>query len=178
MPTENVPEDPTLPAQPPASGGRQRAPRATAALVLVAFLVAGFAAGVVVDRVHRRHVDMIYYLHRGPMMPGEPAPPPWGPPPQAMHFKLRPRAHAVVIDRFMRELDLTPAQSSALDTIMAQDFAAVRSLRDAMQPKVDSVVARTRQRIDSVLTPIQREHYHTMLRWHGFMDPNRDSIER
>jgi hypothetical protein len=170
------PPAPPPPPSPP--GGERHAPRVTAVAVMLVFLVAGFAAGVVVDRVHRRHVNMIW-LHRGPMLPGEPAPPPWGgPPPPAMHFKLHPHAHAVVIDHFMRELELTPAQSSALDTIMAQDFAAVRSLRDAMQPKVDSVVALTRQRIDSVLTPVQREHYHTMLRWHGFIDPNRDFIDR
>ena len=127
-------------------------------------LVAGFFAGVAVDRGYRHHV-MTFTLHRGPRyVPGGPMPPLEPGPSDG------PRPRPRIVDHFMRALDLTPIQASALDTIMAQDFAAVRSLREAMQPKVDSVVAMTRQRIDSVLTPAQRERYHAMLRVHGHME--------
>jgi Spy/CpxP family protein refolding chaperone len=147
LPTETG----TLPA-----ATRRLAPGLVAAVVMFVILVAGFFAGVAVDRAYRRHV-MRFGPRGGPsFVPGAPMPPMGeGPGPRGP----RPR----VLDRFVRELDLTPVQASALDSIMAQDFAAVRALREGMQPKIDSAVARTRQRIDSVLTPAQRDRYHEML---------------
>jgi Spy/CpxP family protein refolding chaperone len=154
MPPEDLPTETS--SRPLTS--RWRSPEVMAAVVMFLILVAGFFAGVAVDRGYRRHV-MRFGAHVGPgFLPGGPMPS-LGPGPGPAGPRPRPR----VVDRFVRELDLTPAQASALDTIMAQDFAAVRSLREAMQPQVDSVVAVTRARIDSVLTPAQRDRYHQML---------------
>lgn len=147
----------------PSSTSPRLTPGVMAVVVMFVVLVAGFFAGVAVDRGYRHHV-LMFTMHGGPRyVPGGPMPP-MEPGPEGS--RPRPR----VVDHFMRALDLTPAQASALDTIMAQDFTAVRSLREAMQPKVDSVVAVTRQRIDSVLTPAQRERYHAMLRVHEHME--------
>jgi hypothetical protein len=168
MAGENVPGES---APPVADGGRRIAPRAMAVVVMFVVLVAGFFAGVAVDRGYRHHLIMRFRQRGGgglTFVPGEsvPPPPPIGPGPG------RPRVRPMVVDHFMRALDLTPAQASALDTIMTQDFAAIRSVRELMQPRVDSVVALTRQRIDSVLTPEQRERYHAML------DERQERIER
>ena len=158
MPSDDLPPATSSPS----SVSPRLTPGVVAAVVMFVVLVAGFFAGVAVDRGYRHHVLRFGPHGRSMFVPGGPMPP-MGPGPAG------PRPRPRVVDHFMRALDLTPAQASALDTIMAQDFAAVRSLREAMQPKVDSVVAVTRQRIDSVLTPAQRERYHAMLEEHGRM---------
>ena len=162
------------PPPPPPNGAPRLAPTVMAALVMVAMLVVGFIAGVAADRAYRSNVW--YSVDRGPgpvFMPGMPLrPPPGG----QVAIRVGPRP--IVVEQFMRDLDLTPAQSREMDTIMVRDFAAVRSLREAMQPKVDSVVTLTRERIDSVLTPEQRVRYHELLerrraeiRWTQPVDP-------
>jgi Spy/CpxP family protein refolding chaperone len=161
-PPEKLPPSP--PPVPP-NGGARVTPRVKAILVMVAMLVVGFIGGVAGDRAYRRNM-MWLWIDRQPgpaFLPGIPLHPPGT---VSIRGGGRAGQRPVVVERFMRELDLTPTQSRQMDTIMLQDFAAVRSLREAMQPKVDSVVALTRQRIDSVLTPEQRVRYHELLDRH------------
>jgi hypothetical protein len=133
---------------------RGLAPRAMAALVMAAVLALGIAAGIALDRgpLHGgrpRREDRVF-------VPGAPLREPPGPP-------RADRRHPASFDKFVRDLGLTPAQSAAVDSVMTQDFAAVRALRATLQPSVDSIVSRTRQRIDSILTPTQREKYRAMV---------------
>ena len=60
-------------------------------------------------------------------------------------------------ERLARELELTPEQRVRVDSIMAEQMSDFRRLREAMQPRVDSVLARAQARLDSVLTPAQRQ---------------------
>ena len=59
--------------------------------------------------------------------------------------------------RLRREVDLTPAQEAALDSIMAENRTRVRALMREYQPHFRAIVEDTRRAIDSVLTEEQRE---------------------
>jgi Spy/CpxP family protein refolding chaperone len=72
--------------------------------------------------------------------------------------RQRPR-----LDQFARNLDLTPAQKAAVDSVMAHEFATVNAIREEMWPRIRAVVDDTRQKIDSLLTPSQRDRYHALL---------------
>lgn len=60
-------------------------------------------------------------------------------------------------ERLRREVDLTPAQEAALDSIMAENRTRVRALMREYQPHFRAIVEDTRRAIDSVLTEEQRE---------------------
>jgi Spy/CpxP family protein refolding chaperone len=77
-------------------------------------------------------------------------------------------------DRFARELGLTPEQARRVDSIMSQQMSDFRRLRESMQPQFDSVIATAQARLDSVLTPAQREQL-KMLRAREVFGP-RDSF--
>jgi Spy/CpxP family protein refolding chaperone len=64
--------------------------------------------------------------------------------------------------RFDHELNLTPAQSARVDSIMKRRMAAFDSLRQEMQPRMRRMMDSTRAQIDSVLTPEQRTKFHDM----------------
>lgn len=65
-------------------------------------------------------------------------------------------------ERFAHELELTPEQQQRVDAIMSQQTDDFRRLREQMQPRFDSLLARAQLRIDSVLTPAQRERLKTL----------------
>ena len=71
-------------------------------------------------------------------------------------------------ERFARELDLTPAQERRVDSIMAQQMIDFRRIRQEMQPRVDSLLAAAQARLDSVLTPAQREKLKALRARDGF----------
>jgi Spy/CpxP family protein refolding chaperone len=60
-------------------------------------------------------------------------------------------------DRLTHELDLTPEQARRVDSIMARQMADFRRIRSEMQPRFDSLLVQAQARLDSVLTPAQRE---------------------
>ena len=131
--------------------------RAIAVAVLVTVALAGVGLGMAVDRLllqQRRSAD-----RRGP---GER--PAYGArgvrdglPPHDARPGGRGREGGGMRDRFARELDLSPAQAARVDSIMAQQAAGFRRLREEVQPRFDSLLARAQVRLDSVLTPAQRE---------------------
>ena len=63
---------------------------------------------------------------------------------------------------FARQLDLTPEQQRRVDSIMEQQMVDFRRIREQMQPRVDSLLARAQTRLDSALTPTQREKLKTL----------------
>jgi len=65
-------------------------------------------------------------------------------------------------ERLAQELDLTPEQRTRVDSIMAQQMADFRHLQSTMRPRFDSVLATGQARLDSVLTPAQREKLRTL----------------
>ena len=65
-------------------------------------------------------------------------------------------------ERLVRELDLTPEQQRRVDSIMARQTEDFRRLREAMRPRFDSLLLEAQARLDSVLTPAQREKLKTL----------------
>lgn len=116
-----------------------------ATLVLIAVLIAGGAAGVVVDRM--------FLLRRGPRFGGRPPSGEMrgrgGPPSPEMRRRFS--------ERIAKELGLTPEQQVKVDTIMTRQFEGMRRASATVQPTIDSLVRAAQASMDSVLTPEQRE---------------------
>jgi Spy/CpxP family protein refolding chaperone len=60
------------------------------------------------------------------------------------------------IEQLSEELELTPAQRAAIDSIVAEERARVRQLTAEVQPRFRQIAEQTRTRIDQVLTAEQR----------------------
>ena len=67
------------------------------------------------------------------------------------------------LDVFARELDLTPTQRSTIDSTLHAEFDAVNAIREESWPRMRSVMAETRRKLDSLLTPPQRDRYRELL---------------
>jgi hypothetical protein len=141
-------------------GGRRRLrPGVVATLVMAAMFAFGVLAGVALDRhlLHGRRGDRDRgdgpRFVPGMAMPVGPRTEPAG------RDSMRRRANA----EFTRTLGLTPVQAAAVDSVMTHDFNDVNALREEMRPRIEAIIASTRQRIDSLLTPPQREKYHALL---------------
>ena len=132
-----------------------------ATLVMVAVFAFGALAGVALDRhlTHGRPREGEGRERRdgmrvpGMSMPAGPRTPPAG------ADSMRRRGNR----QFADTLGLTPAQAASVDSVIAQDFEAVNALREEMRPRIEAIIAGSRQRIDSLLTPAQREKYHALL---------------
>lgn len=140
-------------------GRRRIRPGVIATLAMAAMFAFGILAGVALDRhlLHGRpggrdRRDGPRFVP-GMSMPSGPRPSPAG------RDSMRLRANA----EFARALGLTPAQAATVDSVMTHDFNEVNALREEMRPRIEAIIASTRQRIDSVLTPAQREKYHALL---------------
>lgn len=115
-----------------------------AALVILLAAISGGIAGVAVDRL----MLLPHMFHGGPGGPhgrgGTPG----------EDFR----------NRFARELGLTADQKVRVDSIMDREMRGVREVRATVQPRLDSMIARTRRELDSVLTPEQRKKAEGMRR--------------
>ena len=60
-------------------------------------------------------------------------------------------------DRMASALSLTPAQRSQVDSIMSQSMRRVQQVQAQVRPQMRQIFTETHARIDSVLTPEQRE---------------------
>ena len=133
-------------------------PGVVATLVMIAVFAFGALAGVALDR-HLVHSHGGRERGEGPRfvpgmsMPSNPRPS------SAGRDSMRPRGGG----EFAKALGLSATQAAAVDSVMAQDFKAVSALREEMRPRIESIIASTRQRIDSLLTPQQREKYHALI---------------
>ena len=115
-------------------------PRVRAVLVLVAVCAFGVVAGVALDRsCLRRHAAFDgFYRDR---------------PPYSARSEGERREHW---NRLAKRLQLTPMQSVAIDSILAQQGRQLRDSRKEFEPRMWSIMKMTRERIDSTLTPDQR----------------------
>jgi periplasmic protein CpxP/Spy len=130
--------------------GPRRPPPGPLLAVLVLLLVAivGGLAGVALDRL-----VFLPQMFRGPGFGHGHGP---GGPPRDREFRAR----------FARELGLTSEQQTRIDSIMDRQGRELRALRGQVQPTLDSIVARTRRQMDSVLTPQQRKKAEEIRRKH------------
>jgi len=126
-----------------------------AVLVVVIAVLVGAVAGVAMDRL-----VLLPHSHRHEW-PGGGGPGRWlGGPPRDREFR----------QRFARELGLSPEQKIRIDSIMDRQGRELRAVRKQVQPKLDSVVTRTRAALDSVLTAQQREKAEAIRRRHHRAD--------
>ena len=131
----------TSPSAPWRPGGRL-----LAVLVLLLVAVAGGLAGVAIDR--RVLLPRKFEGHRFEHGPG----------PHGRDREFR--------NRFARELGLSTEQRTRIDSIMEHQGRELRAIRHQVQPQLDSIVSRTRQQLDSVLTPEQRKKAEEIRRKH------------
>ena len=126
---------------------RSGATRGMAVALLVVVALAGMGLGFAADR-------LALHSARGSVRPG---PGPSFGPSEGSGRRGMGRRGENMRDRFARELDLTPEQARRVDSIMSQQMSDFRRLRESMQPQFDSVLATAQVRLDSVLTPAQRD---------------------
>lgn len=132
-------------------------PRATAAIVVAVAFVAGGLAGASLFREFGRGERE----GRPRFVPGMKLAPS---PAEAAGDEREPgEASERALARFAKALQLTPAQTAAVDSISMHEFEAASAVREESWPRMQEVLADTRRRIDSVLTPAQRTRYHEML---------------
>ncbi|HEV7367142.1 MAG TPA: hypothetical protein VGN76_14955 [Gemmatimonadales bacterium] len=119
-----------------------------AVLVLLLVGIVGGLAGVALDRL-----VFLPHMFRGPGFGHEHGP---GGPPRDRDFRAR----------FARDLALSPEQQTRIDSIMDRQGRELRAVRGRVQPTLDSIIARTRRQVDSVLTPEQRRKAEEIRRKH------------
>jgi Spy/CpxP family protein refolding chaperone len=129
--------------------------RATALLVLTGTL--GLFVGMAVDR-----------LFAGPAA-APPAPAEWQPsgepgrPPPPFGRRGFP-SRAAFSAQMADELDLAPDQRAAIEAILAEQEPRIQSLMAEFQPRFRAIAEDTRQRIEGVLTPEQRQELRELRR--------------
>lgn len=122
--------------------------RMIALLVLLLVAIAGGLAGVALDRFC--FGSRLAHGPRGPGVPGQAA----------------PRRDREFRNRFADEVGLTPDQQIRIDSIMDREGKELRAVRAQIQPRLDSIITRTRHKLDSVLTPEQRQKAETIRKRH------------
>jgi len=136
-----------------------------AGIAMAAMFAVGVAFGIALD--HR-------VLHRRPprvTFAGDPerARPPFMVPPAIPGAGRPPSPNALgpgserAVDAFARDLALSPQQRAIADSILRHEFEAANTIREETWPRMAAVMNDTRQKLDSLLTPEQRERYHTLL---------------
>ena len=131
----------TEPAGPPPPAPERRpASRALLAAVAAAVLLIGALLGVALDRaaLHSHRGAHGRFGGRG-FLGGEPG---------------------RLDDRIARDLGLTAAQRSRIDSILARRIRDIEQVRQEVRPRMRQIFTQTRAEIDSVLTPDQRERMH------------------
>jgi hypothetical protein len=132
---------------------RSGATKAMALALLVVVGLAGMGLGFAAER-------LTLHRHRVVLFPG--SRPGFRPNEMTLRRGREGRPREAMSERLARELELTPQQQHRVDSIMAQQARDFRLLRLEMQPRFDSLLARARHGLDSVLTPAQREHLESL----------------
>ena len=121
-------------------------PRARAALVIGAVVIASGIAGAAIDRaVLTRRVSRGGDGRRG------------GPP-----AEWEQRRRTQMLDTLTRELTLTPTQRAGLDSIFQRTDSTLRAIRRETQPRIQQVFEQSRVEINARLDSTQREKFATL----------------
>ena len=139
-----------------------------AAVAMGAMFAVGVAFGIALDHrvLHRRPNRVAFNRSAG--RPGDafilsPGMPATARPPTPGGSGARPER---AIDAFARDLDLTDGQRTIADSILRHEFEQVTAIREETWPRMQAVMADTRRKVDSLLTPTQRERYRALLAEH------------
>jgi Spy/CpxP family protein refolding chaperone len=122
--------------------------RSLAVIVICAIIVASVVGGIAIDRVLLRPASAPTMLADTGFHP--------------LSSALRsptPEERRRIRNELARELNLTPAQDSAIDAIMMQRASEFSALREEIRPRVERLVSDVRSDMEQVLTPAQREHF-------------------
>jgi len=136
-----------------------------AGIAMAAMFAVGVAFGIALDHrvLHRRPPRVVFGDDPGQppapfMVP--PAIPGTGRPPSPNAIGLGPER---AVDAFARDLALSPRQRAKADSILRHEFETANAIREETWPRMEAVMNDTRQKLDSLLTPDQRERYHALL---------------
>lgn len=128
-------------------------PRAQAALVLALVALVGALVGILGDRiVAQQRADSAPDSTTRDVMQRRGDGPRRGP------------GMSRFADQLETRLDLSPDQRAAIENIIAEEQQRVRALTAEFQPRFRLIAQQTRERVDSVLTPAQREELRAMRR--------------
>jgi hypothetical protein len=108
-------------------------PRTTAALLIIAALIAGGVLGVAGDR---------FYLQ-------------WRP-------RHNPRMSHMIVDHLSRELDLTAQQKTAVQQIVDRHRARIDAITATTRPQIRQEIDATNNEIEKVLQPAQLAKFRQM----------------
>jgi|SRR5689334_8704149 Spy/CpxP family protein refolding chaperone len=122
-------------------------PRSLAVIVIVAIIVASVVGGIAIDRVLLQPAPTTMLADTG-----------FHPLSSALRSPT-PEERRRIRNDLARELNLTPAQDSAIDAIMMQRASEFSALREEIRPRVERLVSDVRSDMEQVLTPAQREHF-------------------
>jgi hypothetical protein len=136
-----------------------------AAVAMAAMFAVGVAFGIALDHrvLHRRPPRPEFGMQRGrPGMPSMMPPliPGAGRPPAPNAGRPNPER---ALDAFARELALSSAQRTVADSILRHELEAANAIREESWPRMQAVMDDTRRKLDSLLTPAQRDRYHVLL---------------
>jgi Spy/CpxP family protein refolding chaperone len=116
-----------------------------AAVLLIATFVTGLLAGIALDRWALRGPRDFRHGPRFERMGGhtdEPRP-----------FSRR------ATERLMRELELSAAQRSAVDSLLERHLERTREIQRTTRPRLDSITKETHNELMEILTPAQRQRF-------------------
>jgi periplasmic protein CpxP/Spy len=127
--------------------GLWRSPRLQAVVVLAFVAAAGALVGILGDRLlaQQREAEVVAAPGRGPM--------------GGMRPEMGPMRYG---DRLARRLELSTDQRAQIDSILAQEQQRIRALSREFQPQFRAIAEQTRERVEAVLTPDQRDRLRTM----------------
>jgi len=129
-------------------------PRALAALLIALVAVVGGIAGAAIDRlVVNRSIATIRDTTFHPLSQVLRVPT------DADRRRLR--------EELSRELELSPAQDSAIDIVMKRRSGEFNALRDELRPRVERLVLDVRADIEQTLTPEQRTRFRALQQAQG-----------
>ncbi|HWR58550.1 MAG TPA: periplasmic heavy metal sensor [Thermodesulfovibrionales bacterium] len=68
-----------------------------------------------------------------------------------------------IVGRLSRELHLDPEQREQLRSIVRETHIEIRNVRRQFRPQIEEVLARSQDRVRSILRPDQRERYEKII---------------
>lgn len=116
-----------------------------AALIIAAIIIGSAIAGAGLDRVLLTRGARHY--RGGGQRSGEMPP------------ELTAQRRAAMLERMTKDLNLTPPQRAAIDSIMQRTDSALRIVRGEMQPRLTQIFDGSRAEISARLDSTQREKF-------------------
>ena len=118
--------------------------------LLIAIIATGSAlAGAAIERV----VVQRYLRHRAPGFRGSP--------------ETDARRRVETLDKLAKDLSLTPAQRSGLDSVMQRTDSLLRGIRVEMQPRIARAFDDSRAEMMTRLTPDQQAKFREAMPGHN-----------